>query len=122
MYQKRVTSKPRSVDLNHVVHTGAVAIHDNIQRSFRILIGQRESVAGGLRAQLVRRLARIDQVFHFALLDNRHALAGNSLSVKGSAGLQGMENIVAEVDVIAEHFLAHAAGQATALLVHGHVR
>src|SRR5215471_4042913 len=74
-------------------------------------------MSGGLDAHLLCSPARIDQALDRAFLHQTDAPARHPLAVKGRPGLQGMKNVVADVDVLAEQPSSHATGEATALLL-----
>src|SRR6516162_4898172 len=76
-------------------------------------------MAGGLDTGLLRGPARIDQALDHAFLHQTDASPRHPFAVKGRSGLQGMKNVVANVDVLAEQPFSDAAGEATALLLDG---
>ena len=67
-------------------------------------------------SHLFRRGAGIDQALHHPVLHKRHAMAPNAFAIERSARLQGMHNVVADIDVVAEQFRAHTIVQKGTLI------
>ena len=122
MYQRRVTRMPRSVGADHFVHGFIAAGENEIHGRFAVFIGEREAVAGGLGFHFFRGGARIDEIFRHAAIHEQHFLPWDAFAVVGRAGLQRMIDVVPDGNIFAEDFLAHAAGEAGALVEHGRAR
>ena len=110
---------PRSVGLDHFFDGFIAARKDQVHRRFAIFVRQREAVAGRLGFHFFRGGARIDQILRHAPIDQQNLLARDAFPVVRRAALQRMIGVVPDGDVVAENFLADAAGEARALIEHG---
>ena len=81
---------------HHFVHRRFAAAENQIHGRFAHIIGQGETVAGGLGLHFFGGGARVDQIARHALIDQQNFLARNSFAVKGRAGLQRVIDVVAD--------------------------
>ena len=93
---------PRAVRGDHAVQRDAAARDHDVGRRFAVLVGQRETVAGGRDAGQSGGLAAVGDLAHHAALHQRERLARHAFAIEGRAGLQRMRRIVADRDVLAE--------------------
>ena len=83
-------------------------------------VGAAQAVAGGAAAGLARRVGVVEEALQHAAADERRAPAGRALAVERRAvEAVGQRAVVDELEELAGHLLALAAGEQRAALLHG---
>jgi len=104
---------------DHFFDGGIAAGEDEIHGGFAVLVGESETMAGGLFAGGFGGRAGIDEIARDAAIYEQNFLARQAFAVKGGALLQRVIGVVGDGDVLSEELLAHALVEAGALVFEG---
>src|SRR2546430_577119 len=102
---------------DHLIDRCASPCDHDIHGSFTDFVGQREAVAGRLDPRAMGARTGISHLEWHSCLYQRQPAARYTFAVVGDSRLQWMSDIVVDVDVFTEKFLAQPIGEKAALIV-----